>query len=514
MAAQIALGSEPDPTVASMAERAVAEAILLSLPPEILTEIVMLCGRSPRHPRASPAALLSSCRELYELGQAASTRADFLVAVYGTKRVIEGACARLPLLRRDVLESVFRRVGSASHPVPRYQLQRLFRKCANVSRSDLLLSILVFAEELYPPPSTKTAWTSRGRSAAYPDITLGFHVRFADDELFRDLVFAEPNASGSDEDGKRWAHLIEEGRKAGWEVKGDGPMTALLTLKFKYGMDPSNMTVAGLSRNTAALHGKELVRRGMQIHDPTEHFRSDFGIEGLSLGCSLVKEAIELEDERALRRLISLGASIVGEDDSFFWQVIRFARERPAPMTPDADDESVIVISEDRTVEESAMIQAMRGLGYDDVDFYDEHPDIRYKIADFLIEYYGVDKEVEYFGGHDALEYFAARTQGSEGFLRTMLTLLEESGWLATAVGREALINAMGICLKEDRVPLCKVFDSYASRLAEGSDRNLLVVLLRGDIDAAKELLEQEEKLTSQQIVGRLIVAESKMAVF
>lgn len=94
-------------------------------------------------------------------------------------------------------------------------------------------------------------------------------------------------------------------------------MTALLMLKTKYGLDP-NMTSAGLSPNSVALVLKEEDQDDFDSADPESTFSTDCGVEGLSLGYALLMNAIEREDELALRRLISLGTSVVVEDDSFF----------------------------------------------------------------------------------------------------------------------------------------------------------------------------------------------------
>lgn len=476
-------------------ETPVSEANLLSLPPEILTEIVALCGRSPRHPRATPAALMSSCRDLYELGQAASTRIAFLVAVFGTLRAIEGSCGWLPLLRRDVLDGLFRRVQGASHPVPRYQLQRLFQRCTNASRTDLLFRILAFTEELYPPPSAKT-FSAKHRSgvAEYAETSLGFHVRFTDDCLFIELAFAEPDATGSEAHDRQWAYLVEEGRQAGWEVKDDRPMTALLTLKRKYGLDP-NLTVCGLSRNTAALLLKE--EDVDRFHDdPLPTFPADCGVEGLSLGyCALIK-AIEIEDVQALRRLLSMGVSVVGEDDSFFWQAIRVAREG--------------IVAENATPEEKRLLaHEATGRVLRDLGFNLNAPvvcDDYLRICELLDETYQVNQEFGLSNGRDVLEHFALTGDGTEEVLRTVLSFLEESGWLATPAGRRAITNATSICLERNRIDFYEVFHSFSSRFEETNDGNLLVQLLRGDVDGAQVLAAHGQRLTPQQIVGRVSV--------
>lgn len=44
----------------------------------------------------------------------------------------------------------------------------------------------------------------------------------------------------------------------------------------------------------------------------------------------------------------------------------------------------------------------------------------------------------------------------------------------------------MSVCLKKNRVQFYEVFHSYASRLDDTNDEDLLVVLVRGDIDATR----------------------------
>lgn len=481
-----------------------SEATLLSLPPEVLTEIVARCGRSVKCPRANPSALLSSCRTLQELGRSAAVRVDFLIAVFGTRFAIEGACMWLPLLRRDVLQGLLRRIEGASHPVPRYQLQRLFHRCTNANRTDLLLEVLVFAEQLYPPPSTKTI--SR-KETQFPDIALGFQVRFTDDDLFEDLVFANPNAMGTAEKDKQWAHLVKEGKNAGWQVAGDRPMTALLTLKNKHGLNP-NLSIAGLTSNSLALAPKRL--GFYRQEEPAPIFDTDCSIEGLSLGYALLIRAIDTGNERAVRRLLSLGTSVVAEDDSFFWQVIRHVREDDDLELAYKSTEGIgKKLNEDAVAQYPRTNYALRALGFPIGGAYFPVDDFA-KVFHFLGEFYQVLEKMEHCQIPNALLHIAKSQTATIEILRTVLSMLQESGWLATPAGRKALAEARDTCLEKNDVRYYELFHSYASSVGdEGEECNLFIILVRGQIDSAKKLVERGERLTPEQIVGFLLAAAS-----
>lgn len=55
----------------------------------------------------------------------------------------------------------------------------------------------------------------RSGRADFADVTLGFNIRFTDEELFKELIFADPDATGSAGNEKQWAYLVEEGQTAG-----------------------------------------------------------------------------------------------------------------------------------------------------------------------------------------------------------------------------------------------------------------------------------------------------------
>lgn len=188
-------------------------------------------------------------------------------------------------------------------------------------------------------------------------------------------------------------------------------MTALLTSKNKYGLDPDNLTSPGISPSSETLRQKDMV----SSHDePAQNFRTDCGVEGLSLGCSLLKVAIEVDDEGTLRRLLALGTSAVAEDDSFFWQVVRYARKHPDQVIADAEKIGYLS-SHDGTPEETATILTLRNLGNDDLDS-DFNLDMRDRISRLLVDYYSVPQNPLYCTGRDVLEHFAVTGNGRADF--------------------------------------------------------------------------------------------------
>ncbi|KAI9027742.1 hypothetical protein DFJ74DRAFT_641898 [Hyaloraphidium curvatum] len=244
----------------------------LSLPPELLTKIISFCGRTFEHVRATPSALLQSCRRLYELGRSPATRVEFLVTTYGTSRAFEASGLWLRLLNRDVVSGLARRC----HPVPRYQLQRLYQRCANAFRTDLHLPILVSSDALYPPPAVSSSVEWR---PGVPAASLGFCPDWPDDVEFEKLAFFDGEAL----DG--WQQkLVEEGRSGGWAAPDDPALTAMLTLKNVYGLGP-DATMAYVAKSSISAREDE------------DDLPLDSGIEGARLSYALLQQAGDMRDE-------------------------------------------------------------------------------------------------------------------------------------------------------------------------------------------------------------------------
>lgn len=120
-----------------------------------------------------------------------------------SKRVAEAALNRAPV----------------KQPVPRYQIQRMFRFFLNASRTDLLVPLINHAARTYPSPPAASARRPAGKGVAYG----GSLPTMSDDELFTVLVSAGEIPKGCDA-------LLWEAVEEGFEVvEGDqsGSLNAL-----------------------------------------------------------------------------------------------------------------------------------------------------------------------------------------------------------------------------------------------------------------------------------------------
>lgn len=171
-------------------------------------------------------------------------------------------------------------------------------------------------------------------------------------------------------------------------------------------------------------------------------------------------------------------------------------------MVSDGDSDNESDTSEDDNTSRCvATERAMRSLGYSAPAHFRLHD------YDLLLRYlcnaFGVADDYGSCSESGVLEQMAIDGDVTN-MLPLVLTLLEESGWLATPTGRKAIKNAAHVCFEHHNVQLYEIFQPYASRLEESNGYDLLSALFRGDVEAAMSLTEKGERLLPAQILSQV----------
>jgi hypothetical protein len=242
------------------------------------------------------------------LSQDTAVRVEFLLGNFGATKVLEGISSWLSLLTPEVMDSMLYRLDGAC---PRFQLQRLYRRFVNAARTDLLLPLLTHAHRLYPAPSRSTLVSQQGGENAVPKpltpISMGFNPSCPDEDLIKLLATAETVPD-------QLLYLVKEGVEGGWAVANDQPLTALLTLKHRYLLDP-NFTQTMRSPSTVQ---EDRFGRRTERNVQLAGFTTDSSLECASGAFNVLEEMIELGRIDGVRRLIALGVSMEQEKPSFF----------------------------------------------------------------------------------------------------------------------------------------------------------------------------------------------------
>lgn len=485
---------------------------LLSLPPEILAHVVSFMGRTLSSPRPQPGALFRTCRDLYAVGTDTTTRIEFLLGTYGTESAVERVGTWLSLATREVLEGLFRRVGK----VPRYQLQRLARRCVNASRSDLLLPIMAYGEEMYPAPSLRTV-SLLGKPHA-PPAGLGLSLTLTDEELFR-IMANEDKVPGE------VSYLVDEAVEGGWRVEGDSVMSAMLTLQKRYGFNPNFWlgvrVPLGQSGDNELRYSD---RRTAHI------FASDYGLEGVNGGHALLVTAIAANREPTVRRLLQLGVSTQGTSkDCFFWQAMEeLCASLPLPSETEAEPSgyrSYGYADFDRGA--SKLISEYLGTPQvpDRYSYYSQYdgplttrPSKGAIIGALCRQFSSTSPYSEHslFSDKargdctDALQVAIGRSaitaNNDDRILRLLLRHLAESGWVGTEEGLKSLETCQAMCLKTDKLNFLNILQQYARENSGGGVVDGLVSALSAqDAVLAQQLVAEGMTMTDAQLVSRSI---------
>lgn len=473
----------------------------MSLPDELLLAVVSFLGRTPLRPSPQPWPFLSSCRRLYELSQDSTTRVEFLLANFGAKDVLQGLWSWTKLVSPDVLSLLIHR--SASNPsekVPRFHLQRLYQLAVDTGRVDLLLPTLTLGAQLYPkvPPTTR-GWDGRGFNPLMPD-----------ELVFKDLVTTSDTTSVR----KDCLYLVEESKAEDWFDPADLPLSALLTLKYKYGFDP-NFNFGG---RVTLSEKNPLVNVDVDVDDNSP---PDMGIEGINAGYLLLAYAISQGLLLSVRRLLRLGVSLERKDpDSFFWKSMDAVRNHVRSLGKQEYVENDDDVDYVRSIWGYRRRDAARGL----LSWYDSCytnslpasiPSDTVIFEDLMASRQATvapDIDAEEVAA-DIIELvlcdeFSLREETAEQLLRAVLEHAQETGWLRSQVARESVDASILRTMEDDRMRLAAVLQQYKKNALEDSGTasgvNLVSALCAENIQLAETLVEEGDRLDDGQLISIL----------
>lgn len=494
---------------------------LLSLPDDLLLKFFFsYLGRTLLKPSPpSPYPFFLACRRLYNLSRDSATRVEFLVGNYGTACVIEASGGWLKLLTADTLSMLLNHVAATLSPVPRYQMQRLYCRCSNMGRFDLLLPLLLFAKEAFPIPN----------SASYPNSTLSgresmasagmsFNPSLPDVDVFKKLVLSRGNNVPEE-----LVYLVEDAKIGGWHIPQDDVMSALLSLKNRYGFDP-NFYKASLAPSSSRMlkrdyfgqahahqhghHNFGAARNPQQI-ERVGGFNTDSACEGTNGGYALLLQSIEEASEVAVRRLLRIGVAMDYRttsrgDDSFFWQ----SMDEVTRYVGDWLSNDPEIYAGSRGTERSAR----RRVEW----FFDRTPTLPFRPGD---DWLAQDEDIldalemrfptgTYVSrgraGRNALSFALSQEEGDrqENVLRLILEHAQETGWLADFRRSNILHYAIQSMMSADKIRFLKVLQSYSRTVSdEGRARTLADCLQVDDVDEAVKFIEKGQRLSPREML-------------
>lgn len=464
---------------------------LASLPRELLS---LLCGWLDA---ATAAALFSSCRALFASSLETTSRVEFLIGNYGTDQAVEGMGHWVHLLAPAVFQGTCRRVGQ----VPRFQLQRLFRRFQAASRTDLLQPLLAYASEIYPcaPPAPRNRLLTKKHPIFIPNSS-DLAASIPDDVLLKRLVTAGQLPHGLE-------HLVQDGVQGGWSVPDDAVLTAILTLKNKYGLSPDH-ALAGRS------HGGRIVDAFLctpilaTVGDP----RCDVFIPGTDAVHALLIQMIRDGNERAVKWLLAFGVNT------------HHSTDHPA-FTKQSMDEMTQVLAQQQ--ERTGIVMAAANLTAVDpataarIDPFraalgliarwcarqgvtSPYPSSENRAAmhhrPTFLGMRGNGPKPQYVNVLDAIEY--AASLGRVAILKLLLESDFERGRLFSNQGKATLKRCM--LLSTDDSATYEVIRSYCRDGLLDDSVDLLSALLVGDKARSTELFDRGATLTPEQAVAVL----------
>ncbi|KAI9012297.1 hypothetical protein DFJ74DRAFT_297846 [Hyaloraphidium curvatum] len=465
---------------------------LFKLPPEVLVRLTGWLGPrvSPGHIGWSAANFFYACKALAELGRDVTVQTEFLVGAYGLPDAVLGLGSWLRMASPALFWAIARRAGT----VPRYLLQRLVRRLFFASRTDLLAAASAFLAETYP---SRSLTPSRSRFKT-------------DDELFRHIAVTGMVPL---------PHLIREGEAAGWAVESDPALTAMLTLKLRYGV-PVALGPGAPSAASLGVFGR-LENENLVEWHPAE----DGLVPGLDINHALLLHMIFTGRNDAVRRLLEVGVHTTPDQHRTGW-VWEAARSIGLwdPQSHDGDDppeHGVEQEQEDGTewldpeaavarivIPGRNLLRGVRSRGkvpahlIEDIirtlcDASDNH-----KVYMYDVESLDDDSAVSRTRRRavtDATEVavFCANLE----LTRLLLKHEQETRdrW-RTPDGKACLRR----CLRHARnnVELYKIVESYAADVDGDRSVDLLAAFMARDAEKAKELAGQGVTLSVSQLVG------------
>ncbi|KAI9027738.1 hypothetical protein DFJ74DRAFT_765764 [Hyaloraphidium curvatum] len=258
---------------------------------------------------------------------------------------------------------------------------------------------MVAADALYPPPAVSTVSCLRKK---VPTIGhLGFNPALSDSRDFEGLVNAKSEKLAPYQE-----FLVDQGKLGGWAVENDPVLTAMLTLRNKYGFGPD-----------ATLESKVRTTKYTGI------FGDDVGVEGIRTGYYVLFCAVH-------KGTLSPSAVCF---------LARLEEELILLALPEEDTE---MLSGSRAKE---MLSAL--LDVYCVDLYDGKLDGQWPD---VLRFAAVGRGAE------------SDTAEEEAFLRSLLEVLAEQGWLDTEAGRASLSKCRSTLLGKMQMNLFRPIDEFA----------------------------------------------------
>ncbi|KAI9025667.1 hypothetical protein DFJ74DRAFT_46084 [Hyaloraphidium curvatum] len=460
---------------------------LFRLPREMLTNLAGWLGPrvSPGHVGWSSANFFYSCKALAHLSKEVPVRVEFLVGNYGLPDAILGFGFWLEMATPDLFSAIARRART----VPRYLLQRLLRRLDAVGRVDLVPAVAAHLVDTYPPPPAPG-----GRSV----------IRgMTDDELFRHIA-----STGA----IPLPYLVREGKANGWAVEGDPVLTALLTLKLRYGVATAVGPGAASSASRKVL-GRIRNRRAEWHPD------ADTIVPGLDANHALLVSLImEDGDVDKVRRLLALGVHTTAElhRTGWPWDIARSIGlwDPAAPDNRDDGDDPlagddpassaqegvrrIVRPRTDRPLKDYVPTSAVSGHAMEVAlcalhSAYLSYPTVRGELAEHQGRRQTVRKMI-----FDATEA-AVCSRGIE-MLRLLLEHEHDTRdrW-RTEEGRTCL--AKWLKLAENNIEMYKVIQGYAADLEVDRSMDLLAAFVSRDEEKAKAIAAEQVKLSVSQMV-------------
>lgn len=390
-----------------------------------------------------------------------------------------------------------------SQKIPRYHLQRLYRRCSNGCRQDLVLPLLVAASEMYPsPPKSKVI----SHESAFWNIQ-GFNPNIADEDMFRFLVLSD-----EDEMGEHFNFLLDEARIGGWLDETDRNLSALLSLQNNYGFN-ANFTMGGRSMAPMTyMSGRERRELESTMSEHSRAFPADETIDGVNGGYLVLAEAIQQGFSPGVRRLVRLGIDLERRSkDSFFWRSMDAIRDHLRELGTD-DYRSGTRIYQDEMASHYNGAEDLRTwyndcfgrrlpfcIASDDAIFDAQVDQLNDGFKDFL-EFVTTDAIRLTTSFENVHEIHL------EPILRTLLERAQETGWLQTETAKQSMAACCDIALQADKIRLVNLLQQYTSGPAA---ENLDAALFANDVVNAAIYLAEGQRISDDQKMVAILRSRS-----
>lgn len=528
--------AEPPPRVDLARADSQAASPLLSLHEDVFALLAGFLGPrcSVLHTTWQPTALFSTCKALAAVGRLTYARVEFLLGNFGHAGTVLGLGDWLSIASVDVFNAVVRRICAVRSDsegkednttrtlVPRYQLQRLLRRFLAAERLDLMAAASSALAELYPiPVPVPGAFSSFGPAGSF-ELNA---APLTDDELFRFLSRSRRVPAYA-------TYLVREGLGKPWMVPEDAALTAMLTLRHKYGL-PAAVGPGASSRIV-----RNVGRMGMSQRIPwrftgTESLLlHDILVDVVDANHALLVQHIADGDNRAATRLMACGVGTAFDTDTWFWRAIRAAN-----LLDENEAEELDSHVDPRSYSASGLPAVARILGTPrtPVDVFQHHnpPTLvprRLPIVDIvraLFKRFGLETSYPTVSealdarlvperhrhpfrrpiGHlilDAVEAAVRSSRCSLDFVREMLASEQALGGLDSPQRQQMLLRS----LKATRTHIDRnrLIRSYVVAVDEADTLSLELfgALNAGDLERAEQLAQNGARIDREQLLSLL----------